>query len=471
MGVLGLLALGALGCGDDDDGGGSGAKEDGGKTPSKPIITPGKDKDSGSDESEGTVTLGDGGTRVVDCEDAKDGEACGPNGGLVCLDGDCVASRCGDGFVDPALEECDDENTTSGDGCGPDCAWDCKDDAMCDDDVTCNGKERCLVDHTCALDDPEPDGTACTSAAVSEGQCRQGNCTPVGCGDKETKGNEQCDDGNDVAGDGCEIDCTFTCEDNGDCDDGSLCTGAETCDVAKHTCVAGEALKCADDSECTTDSCDPEAGCKFTLIDSDGDMHAPSTLACGDDCDDTRPDVYPGHPELCDEIDHDCKPDTGDDEIPTWYEDCDNDGYAALDAKSMQVCEMPRPTSACPWWTTRKPIRDDKTSYDCNDAEIGAYPGQGDWFTKQAMGTISWEYNCSAMIELRYPTVGVGTDALCSSLGFPGTTGKCVGQAGWVSAKSPKCGLPGQYTRCNTVITRTGTTCSRTYFDEIQECH
>lgn len=467
---VGLLALGTIGCGDDDDGDGSSASEDGGNSGGKPIVLPGKDKDAG--DSENTVTLGDAGARVADCGDAKDGDACGPNGGLVCLDGSCVASRCGDGFVDPALEECDDENTVASDGCSPECAWDCKDDSMCDDDATCNGQERCLVNHTCATDDPEPDGTACTSATISDGQCRQGNCIPAGCGDEDVKGSEQCDDGNAVAGDGCELDCTFSCEQDGDCDDGSICSGTERCDVATHVCKAGEELRCSDDDDCTTDACDPEMGCAFTLIDSDGDNHAPDTLACGDDCDDTRPDVYPGHPELCDEIDHDCVPDSGNDTVPSWYQDCDGDGYAGLDAESMQTCDMPVATQACPWWTTRKPVREDVLSYDCNDAEVSAYPGQTGWFTAYAEGTSSWEYNCTTMVEKRFPTTGVGTGAYCTSLGVIGKPGTstCIGASGWVAA-SPLCGKPGQYTRCTTIITRDGTSCLRTYFDETQECH
>src|SRR5262245_30924059 len=118
-----LAALVLLGCGDDDDAASTGGKEDGGNAPTRP--TPRPEKDAGDDGSGNTVTLGDAGMRLVDCEGEEDGLACGPNGGLLCLEGSCVPSRCGDGYVDPAREECDDENTAAGDGCDPDCAWDC----------------------------------------------------------------------------------------------------------------------------------------------------------------------------------------------------------------------------------------------------------------------------------------------------------------------------------------------------------
>jgi cysteine-rich repeat protein len=458
-----------LGCGDDDDApGGSGAKQDGGDSSSKPIVLPG-DKDAAFDEDEGTATLGDAGMRLVSCKGAQDGAACGPSGGLLCLDAVCVPSRCGDGFVDPALEECDDENTESGDGCDPSCHWDCTADAMCDDGMACNGEERCLVDHTCTAGTAAGDGTACTSDTVADGQCRQGSCSPAGCGDEQTMGAEQCDDGNDTSGDGCEIDCTYSCEADADCDDGSLCSGDETCDTAKHTCVAGSDLTCADESECTADSCDGALGCQFVPIDADGDGHSPATLICGDDCDDTRADVHPGHPELCDDIDHDCVPDTGDDVTPTWYEDCDGDLFAALDAVSKVSCEKPAASRDCASWTTRKPVRDDKTTYDCNDAEEDAFPGQLRYFTATAAGTSSWEYNCNTTIDLLFPNVAVPRDALCAAA--IGT--KCGGKEGWTSASSPKCGGAAEYSKCKYEIGRTpviGGTCKRTFYSEQQEC-
>ena len=59
---------------------------------------------------------------------------------------------------------------------------------------------------------------------------------------------------NDVYGDGCDNDCTFSCAVDVDCADGDLCNGAETCVVATHACAAGTFPVCEDESACTVDS-------------------------------------------------------------------------------------------------------------------------------------------------------------------------------------------------------------------------
>ena len=46
------------------------------------------------------------------------GDACMP--GLICQDGTCVASVCGNGMVEDP-EVCDDGNNVDGDGCAADC--------------------------------------------------------------------------------------------------------------------------------------------------------------------------------------------------------------------------------------------------------------------------------------------------------------------------------------------------------------
>ena len=77
-----------------------------------------------------------------ECEDAIDGDPCGESEGLICLYGECVLSRCGDGFVDEG-EECDDGNSILRDGCENDCTPTCESDEDCDDGNICNGIERC----------------------------------------------------------------------------------------------------------------------------------------------------------------------------------------------------------------------------------------------------------------------------------------------------------------------------------------
>ena len=150
------------------------------------------------------------------------------------------------------------------------------------------------------------------------------------CGDRHTDPGEECDDGNDVLGDGCEPDCALTgcadadgdavCDDldqcpghddrvdqdddrvpdgcdvcagddtldddaDGrpdacDCDAPDVCPASATCRedtvpaVVTCTCLPGyrrEANRCVDVNECVTASCDPLAGC----------VNTPGSFHCG----------------------------------------------------------------------------------------------------------------------------------------------------------------------------------------------
>jgi len=83
------------------------------------------------------------------------------------------------------------------------------------------------------------------------------------------------------------------------------------------TCSILGAVSCDDGDACTADSCDPATGeCRNEPLtqDLDGDgyraplpgFRAGEPGACGDDCDDSNPNAYPGHAEVCDGIDNDC---------------------------------------------------------------------------------------------------------------------------------------------------------------------
>jgi cysteine-rich repeat protein len=164
------------------------------------------------------------------------------DGSLVCLFGTCGTGGCGDGFVDTAAGEvCDDGNGIDGDGCDNDCTWSCEGVADCDDLELCDGSETCDAAHICQDGAPAADGTPCTDASGGEGVCRGGRCTNPECGNGSVNAmtGEECDDGNLIPGDGCENDCTWTCETANECDDGLVCDGEETCNVGPHVCVDG----------------------------------------------------------------------------------------------------------------------------------------------------------------------------------------------------------------------------------------
>jgi cysteine-rich repeat protein len=130
----------------------------------------------------------------------------------------CSAVVCGDGVIGPG-ETCDDNNTTSGDGCDSNCT------------VTACGNGVITVGEVC------DDGNA-----TNDDGC-DNNCTVTACGNGVPTGEEACDDGNMTEGDGCDSNCTVTACGNG------VITAGETCDDANLTDGDG----C--DNNCTVTGC------------------------------------------------------------------------------------------------------------------------------------------------------------------------------------------------------------------------
>jgi cysteine-rich repeat protein len=192
---------------------------------------------------------------------------------------DCgVCPGCPNGVCEVAVESCIDCEADCG-ICPPICG-----DSLCEAGETCSA---CAYDCRC----PDcPDGTcqAYESCSACEADC--GAC-PVECGNGIVQTGEECDDGNTVSGDGCEPGCRFTCHEGDPCDDGDPCT-EDFCDSSSHTCggrpgpdgvtcgggdictgmgtcLAGVCVHssppdCNDWEDCTTDTCDPVAGCVHT---------------------------------------------------------------------------------------------------------------------------------------------------------------------------------------------------------------
>lgn len=423
---------------------------------------------------------------------------------LLCRDGNCALSECGDGIIDERNEEeCDDGNAEDGDGCEVGCTYSCSTNADCDDGNVCNGRERCDDElHACAAAAPAEDGTSCGS----NHECNAGRCIQIGCGngvlDEEL--GEECDDGNLVDGDGCDSDCTWTCTSDEHCDDANVCNGTETCDLERNICVPGTNLVCDDRSDCTENLCDPLAGCYYPVIDGDGDGYASVELgACGSDCNDGDATIYAGAPELCDGKDNNCDG-VVDETAPHWYVDCDGDGYAVAGDPGVQQCAMPGAPRVCgaaglvATWTAVAPT---SGFADCHDANPNMRPrltqaendaawrAEGD--STRAAGQ-RFDYNCSGADEPRYTRVGVSPTGTCNlliiapisptpigpiaSIEFspqllvnPGLLGtECGNNNGWTGNTAPACGAQGEYSYCR----RFGDgPCERaTAYSRVQQC-
>jgi hypothetical protein len=187
-----------------------------------------------------------------DDADCDDGVFC--NGGEVCTPDGCRkgaarpnGTECADANVCNGLERCKDGMCTAG------VPLQCDDGAVC----TLDGCDAALG----CRQVPVPDGTACPDASVCNGRetCQAGVCTP---------GTPlECDDGNPCTTDACHpaVGCQRVAVASGTgCGDGTVCNGSERCQLG--VCTAGPALECDDGNPCTTDSCDPVAGCRNAYV-------------------------------------------------------------------------------------------------------------------------------------------------------------------------------------------------------------
>ncbi len=135
------------------------------------------------------------------------------------------------------------------------------------------------------------DGTVCST--LLEGfLCIGGSCVTTRCGDGyvDSTAGEECDDANEVTGDGCSF-CKFDCKAHADCDDGSVCSGVEQCDLAKHVCKAGTPAPVG--SDCTLEGgaagvCNgakcARPGCGDGIV-AEGEVCDDGNTVDGDGCD------------------------------------------------------------------------------------------------------------------------------------------------------------------------------------------
>jgi cysteine-rich repeat protein len=131
------------------------------------------------------------------------------------------------------------------------------------------------VDRPEAEPDPDMPGDDATDEETSEDvgpeDALEEEAEPF-CGDGEQNGTEECDDGNDTNGDGCDNDCTYSCyvaTEETDCDDGESCTD-NVCDGGTHVCSnppVTEGTPCNDGDDCTyPDACSAAGTCSGVTI-------------------------------------------------------------------------------------------------------------------------------------------------------------------------------------------------------------
>jgi len=175
-----------------------------------------------------------------------DGSACGS--AKICIAGACVDDICGDGFKN-ATEECDDGNMVDGDGCDS-CKFSCASD---DPTRDCSNLDPCVgttcddTTHTCG--NAIAEGETCGQSSV----CIMDMCSAIKCGDGVAQTGEECDDGNNVDGDGCQANCVLP--------PSPLCgNGARD---------PGE--QCDDSNSKNLDGCD--ASCKFEQVQRASWLH------------------------------------------------------------------------------------------------------------------------------------------------------------------------------------------------------
>lgn len=109
------------------------------------------------------------------------------------------------------------------------------------------------------------------------------------------------------------------------------------------------------------------------------------------DCDDMNSMMFPGNPEICDQIDNDCDLLVDNGLIfETYYVDADEDNYGSM--TSEEFCEAPSSGYS-------------QLTGDCNDSDANINPGE-----TEVCNAYLIDENCNSMIDEGYPTNTYYTD-------------------------------------------------------------
>ena len=253
----------------------------------------------------------------LDCEDNNDctADSCDPVAGT-CVNSALVAQECDDedactsgDACDAAAAcvgetvVCDDENLCTADSCDTleGCLYEPTTSEPCNDEDECTENDACTAAGDCAgdtLDCDDENGCTVDSCDSSFG-CLNLPDQGTGCDDEsECTDNDACDSGGNCVGQAVSCDDSNSCTTDscqpatgclndpapGDaCDDQNACTEMDTCDGAG--ACGGDAIVCADELDCTEDSCDSVQGCLFTPSPVDAECEDGDSCTLGDTCD------------------------------------------------------------------------------------------------------------------------------------------------------------------------------------------
>jgi hypothetical protein len=196
-----------------------------------------------------------------------------------------------------------------------------------------------------------------------------------------------------------------------DCDDGNSSInpdGSEVCNGEDDDCNATIDDDAADATTCHTDA----DGDGYGTPDVSYEGCSPPS-DCGSkttDCDDTRADVNPGVPEVCDasDLDENCNtladdddPDTDGSSLTDYFPDADDDAYGDETSTGMSLCD---PTL---YWETT-----DAT--DCDDAVFDVNPG-----AQEVCDEADTDEDCDDLVDIDDPSV-TGTFTAYTDADFDG---------------------------------------------------
>lgn len=164
-------------------------------------------------------------------------------------------------------------------------AWEC-DSGFCASGVCCESActgtcMTCDLPGSPGLCQVAPNGTTCPDSDTCNGTevCLLGECVagqPPDCNDDNPCTTEACDP---AAG------CVYAdVPDGTSCSNSDMCDGEETCQNG--ACAADNPLNCDDNNPCTSDSCDPQAGCQYANkpdgMNCGGGLCGPATCSDGE---------------------------------------------------------------------------------------------------------------------------------------------------------------------------------------------